>query len=92
MRKVEEQQGAGTTGQVRPLDIGIEHCPHYGGALKTIATIEEFTAIRAILSHPGVPARAGCGVARGVLLRRVGLHGLADLRCALLRCTYAEHA
>jgi hypothetical protein len=40
------------------LDIDVEHCPNYGGALKIIAAIEDPAVIVKILSHLGLPSRA----------------------------------
>jgi hypothetical protein len=42
----------------RGFDIDIEHCAACGGALKTIAAIEEPAVIVRILTHLGLPARA----------------------------------
>jgi hypothetical protein len=42
----------------RVFDIDIEHCPNCGGALKTIAAIEDPPVIDKILGHLGLPTRA----------------------------------
>jgi hypothetical protein len=42
----------------RVFDIDIEHCPDCGGALKTIAAIEDPPVIDKILGHLGLPTRA----------------------------------
>jgi len=40
------------------FDIDVEHCPHCGGTLKIIASIEEPSVIVKILAHLCLPARA----------------------------------
>jgi hypothetical protein len=42
----------------RVFDIDIEHCPHCGGRVKIIATIENPAVIVNILTRLGLPARA----------------------------------
>ncbi len=42
----------------RVLEIDMAHCPHCGGPLTIIATIEDPAGIVKILAHPGLPTRA----------------------------------
>ncbi len=42
----------------RVFNIDIEHCPHCGGTLKIIATIEDPAVVAKILAHLGLPTRA----------------------------------
>ena len=41
----------------RVFEIDMAHCPHCGGPLTIIATIEDPTVIAKILAHLGLPTR-----------------------------------